>query len=182
MQGSGRGLIWGGRSFCQSFSTWSARCEDKYCPVDVYFQYWLLYGTTVIVIITVCWHVLTLSLVDRCLQSLWLICQYLHSHCHHNLTSHTVFIFSFVSEMCIKMFLYENQWSRIKYRVFCMFGGSSNCVWARNLSFKCDELPSCRWNWIWISSCEFVCVCVCVSMCIVYGHHACDCVRQLLEN
>jgi hypothetical protein len=35
VQGSGRGLIWGGRSFCQSFSTWSARCEDKYCPVDV---------------------------------------------------------------------------------------------------------------------------------------------------
>lgn len=49
MQGSGRGLIWGGRSFCQSFSTWSARCEDKDCPVDVYFWYWLC-GTTVVVI------------------------------------------------------------------------------------------------------------------------------------
>lgn len=103
---------------------------------------------------------LTLSMVDRCRQSVRLICQHLHSHCHHDLTSHTVFIFSFVSAMRIKMFLFENQRSNIKYRVFCMFGGGSNCVWARNLSFKCDELLSCRWNWIWISSCEFVCVCV----------------------
>jgi len=48
VQGSGRGLIWGGRSFRRSFSAWSARCEDKDCPVDVYFWYWL-YGTTVVV-------------------------------------------------------------------------------------------------------------------------------------
>ena len=29
---------------------------------------------------------------------------------------------------------------------------------------------------------QVVSLCVCVSLCIVYGNHACDCVRQLLEN
>jgi hypothetical protein len=111
--------------------------------------------------------VLTLIFVARCQQSVQLFCLHFHSHWQHNLTSHMVFIFSFISAMCIKTFLYENQQSSLKYRVFCMFGGSSNYVWARNLSFKCDELPSCR-NWIWISSCEFVCVCVCFHVYCVW--------------
>jgi hypothetical protein len=124
-----------------------------------------------------------LNLVDRCRQSVRLICVHLRSHCHYNLKSHIVFIFSFVSAMRIKTLLYENQQSSVKCRVFCMFGGSSNCVWARNLSFKYDELPSCRWNWIWISSCEFVCVgpCVlCMGITLVTVYDSCLKIRDLL--
>jgi len=107
------------------------------------------------------------NLVDRCRQSVWLICIHLRSHCHHNLKSHTVFIFSFVNAVRIKTFMYENQQSSVKYRVLCMFGGSSNCVWGRNLSFKCEwtSVMSVKLNLnfkLWVCVCGHV-YCVWVS-------------------